>query len=185
MSRYENSSIYKICCKDPAITDIYIGSTTSFNRRRSGHKTKCNNEKDPAYNFYVYKFIRENGGMNNWDVIEVENISVKNKTELCTRERYWLEKLGASLNKYLPILTKNERIEQKKEYIENNKDKLKDYKKEYYEKNKDKIKEKNKKYHKNNKDKLNEKINCECGSIINKNSLIRHKKSKKHLKLVS
>ena len=27
---YSKSVIYKLCCKDPTITDIYIGSTTNM-----------------------------------------------------------------------------------------------------------------------------------------------------------
>ena len=44
----------------------------------------------------------------------------------------------------------------KKEYRENNKDKIKEKKKEYYKKNKDKLKEKYKERYKNNKDKIKE-----------------------------
>ena len=32
MVNYENAVIYKICCKDPTITDNYIGSTTEFRK---------------------------------------------------------------------------------------------------------------------------------------------------------
>ena len=181
MSRYANSSIYKICCKDINITDIYVGSTMNFNRRKTSHRTKCNNEKDPAYNYYLYDFIRLNGGWKNWDMIVIEHISVKSKIELCSRERYWLEKLGATLNKWSPIRTEDER----KNYYEKNKDKMKEQMKEYRANNKDKIKDKMKEYRGKNKgkikDKRKDKIECECGSIVRKNNLPRHKKSKKHL----
>ena len=62
MVNYSKGIVYKLCCKDVNITDIYIGSTTNFTRRKWGHKTACNNEKDKSYNFKVYQFIRNHGG---------------------------------------------------------------------------------------------------------------------------
>ena len=41
------------------------------------------------------------------------------------------------------------------------------------------------KYYNKNKDKINEKITCECGSIINKSKLKKHKQTKKHMKYES
>ena len=42
---YNNTHFYKLCCKDPTISDIYIGHTTDFTRRKNAHKTSCCNEK--------------------------------------------------------------------------------------------------------------------------------------------
>ena len=42
---YSNAVIYKICCKDLKVTDVYVGSTTNLAQRRSKHKYVCNNEK--------------------------------------------------------------------------------------------------------------------------------------------
>ena len=61
---YSKSVIYKICCRDKSITDVYIGSTTNFIKRKTLHKYNCTNEKSKGYNRYVYGFIRENCGMN-------------------------------------------------------------------------------------------------------------------------
>ena len=66
---YSKSVIYKICCRDKSITDVYIGSTTNFVKRKPLHKTTCNNEIGKCYNSYVYGFIRENG---NWDNFEIK-----------------------------------------------------------------------------------------------------------------
>ena len=40
---YSQTIIYKICCKDPNITDIYIGHTSNFIQRKHNHKTNCCN----------------------------------------------------------------------------------------------------------------------------------------------
>ena len=90
MVNYENACVYKICCRDPLITDIYIGSTCCFKKRKSAHKKACNNENCKQYNLNVYQFIRSNGGFENWSIIEVERYKATDKKDLEKRERYWL-----------------------------------------------------------------------------------------------
>ena len=151
MVNYKNSSIYKLCCKDTDIKDIYVGSTTNFKRRKGDHKYNCNNEKSLKHNIYVYQFIRENGGWTNWDMVEICNFSCDNKRELHTEERRHLELLGATLNKLIPTRTL-------KEYYEDNKEEIQEYHKEYYKDNKDKIIEKSKEYYEENKEIIAEKM---------------------------
>ena len=81
-----------------------------------------------------------------------------------------------------------EKIKEKaKEYRENNKEKIRESKKKYRENNKEKIKE----YRENNKEKIQEyrkrgrekekeKVVCECGSVVSKHHLARHKRTIKH-----
>ena len=192
MPNYNKSMIYKLCCNDPSIKDVYVGSTTNFTRRKHQHKNSCNNEKDRYHNRYVYRFIRDNGGFENWSMILVEDVCCENNKQLHTIEREWFENLHATLNKNIPSRTKKEyHKEYQKEYYQNNKDKKKEYEKLYYQNNKEKIKEykkewiennkdKIKQYYQNNKDKINEKITCECGLIVSKSSLVRHRKTTKH-----
>ena len=132
--KYENGLIYKICCNDPNITDCYIGSTTNIIKRRQNHKTNCHNEKSKDYNMYVYQFIRDNGGWENWSLILIEYYSCNNKLELEKRERYYIEELHATLNKILPTRSR-------KEYYLDNVEQIREYRKEYYTKNIDKIKD--------------------------------------------
>jgi len=74
------------------------------------------------------------------------------------------------------------------EYRKNNKEALAEKKKEYYENNKEAIAEKDKKYYEANKEAIaerkKEKVTCECGCIIRKDDLARHKKTNKHLELI-
>ncbi len=122
MVNYSKSMIYKLCCKDPNITDIYIGSTTNFYRRKSEHKKCCNNENDKRYNTNVYKFIRDNSGFDNWDMILIENVSCNNKIELLKIERKYIDELKSTLNTYKSYITDEEKIKYKKEYNEENKE---------------------------------------------------------------
>ena len=105
---YSNTIIYKIACNDLAITESYVGHTTSFKERKFNHKYKCNNENDEKYNLKVYKYIRENGGWDNFTMIEIEKYPCKDGNEAKARERYWHEKLNSSLNAFLPIIFEDE-----------------------------------------------------------------------------
>ena len=55
MVNYDKSTIYKLCCKDPSISDIYIGSTTNFTRRKGQHKSVCNNSQAKHHHLKVYQ----------------------------------------------------------------------------------------------------------------------------------
>lgn len=171
--KYENGLIYKIVCNDPNITDCYVGSTTNIVKRRQQHKCNCNNEKSRDYNYYVYQFIRDNGGWDNWSLVLIESFSCNNKLELEKRERFFIEDLKATLNKVIPTRTEKEyredNKEKKKEYREENKEKIREYyeenkdyllekSKEYYETNKDQIREQKKEYYEENKEKIREKL---------------------------
>ena len=135
---WKNSVIYKICCKDTDVKEIYIGSTTNMVKRRHDHKKCCNSEKMDRYNLYVYEFIREHGGWDNWEMVLVEKYPCVDNMELVKRERYWYDELKASLNSRRPHITEEERIkhniENQKKYKEKNEDYFRTYAKDYREK---------------------------------------------------
>ena len=160
---YSKGLIYKLVCLDTDITDIYVGSTTSFKLRKREHKNSCNNEKSRGYNSYVYKFIRENGEWRNWDMILVESYPCKSSLDLRKREREIIEELKSTLNKNIPSRTIKEYYEKKKEY--------------YYD-NKDKIAEQQKTYRNDNKQ--TQTITCDCGSTCRIYDEARHLKTIKH-----
>ncbi len=159
MGKYENAVIYKICCKDTKINDFYIGSTCGFLYRKRNHKSDCSNENRKNYNIYLYKFIRDNGGWDNWDMIQIKKVKCDSKRELELYERKEIELLKPTLNINLPCRTKGE-------YDKIFRDKYPNYYKEYYQK----IKEK-----------MYEPILCECGKYTSKHHYNRHCKSKHHL----
>ena len=70
--------------------------------------------------------------------------------------------------------------EKKKQYREAHKDHIQEKSKHYYEVNKEIIKEKKKQYYEENKELMTAKITCECDSIVNKNDIAKHRKTKKH-----
>ena len=193
MVDYKNGIIYKLVCKNTGVKDVYVGSTCNLKKRRQEHKGLCNNVNNKEYGRKVYKFIRANGGFQNWGMILVEKYPCKSKQELTLRERYWKDKLDATLNTNVPGRLKKEYAEQ---YREHNREKIKEYNKEYREQNREKIKEyldknreKIKEYREKNREKLlkraSEKIQCSCGSLVRRDRMTRHKKTAKHAKLIA
>ena len=71
-----------------------------------------------------------------------------------------------------------------KGYREDNKDKIRESEKKYRKDNKDKIQERDKLYYDANKEKINQKMTCECGSIIARQHIQKHRKTKKHNNLL-
>ena len=175
---YSKCLIYKLCCKNPEITDIYVGHTTDKVKRKSHHRIKCNNQNGKEYNYNVYQFIRANGGFENWDFIILEEYPCENSNQACSRERHWLETLRATLNSCIPSRTKQE---YNKTYREENREIINEKKREYYSSNKEIIYEKSKQYIKNN----NHKIDCVCGGKYMKCHQSDHFKSNKHIKYLS
>jgi len=191
---YQKSLIYKLCCNDITIKDTYVGSTTDFIKRKSSHKSNCNNPNNIGHHLKVYKFIRQNNGWDNWSMILIEKYPCESKLQLKQRERHWIETLECKLNCSIPTRTDKEwrelndnKIKEKlKVYRQNNKQKIKEQNITYYKNNTKKIAIKDKKYRENNKEKIKKrqstKITCECGSTITKGERSSHCNSQKHLK---
>jgi hypothetical protein len=204
-------TFYKIVSKDENIKELYVGKTTNFKRRVQRHKSSCYNENSEEYYCKLYQYIRENGGINNWNFIEIETNEYNDK-ESALKEKELIKKLNATLNIVIPTRTLKEWYEEYyknnkekiKEYCKNNKEIIKEYQKKYYEKNREIIKEYQNEYCKNNKEiikekakeyreknkeylkeKRKEKIICECSCEIRKSDISRHLKTQKHINLMS
>lgn len=173
MVNYGQNVIYKLCCKNPEIKNIYVGHTTNFRRRKSEHKSDCENKNKLCYNFNVYSFIRENGCFDNWDMVLIEEYPCETKLQAHRRERYWIEFLNATLNCSIPTRSDEE------------------YKKKYYSENRDEMLDKQKKYREQNRDEILEKsrmkkvkVICECGYEILKHNMSNHIKTNRHKKII-
>jgi hypothetical protein len=125
-------SFYKFVCNDPEIQSTYVGSTVDFTKRKCQHKSCCNNINSPKY-YPIYQIIRDNGGWNNWKMIEIESRLVKDKREAERIEQEYIEKLKSDMNSKKAFRLIPYRIE--------NADKINEYKKQYRIENLDKLKE--------------------------------------------
>lgn len=122
--------IYHIKSKDGEVH--YIGSTSNMNSRRSKHKYNCKTEKCKEYNYDIYRYIRDHGGWDLFEIVPIRKIeNVSNKTELRIAEQQ-------EINKFSNLKNKNGSYRSSRSEID----------KVYYESNKETIREKNlKRYH--------------------------------------
>jgi len=95
---YQKTIIYQFKCNDDTITDIYVGHTTNYLKRRQGHKNDCNNPNGKRYNYKIYKTIRENGGWDNWKMLEICKYPCLDKREAEKKEEEVRMELKAKLN---------------------------------------------------------------------------------------
>ena len=161
---YQNTIMYKVVCNDLTIKDVYVGNTTDFIRRKSEHKRPS--KTDTKLNI----IIKDNGGWENWEMLEIEKFPCLDGNEAKTRLRFWYEQLNANINTCRPIATKEEKQAYGKKITVRNKPKTKEdiqkYRLEWNRLNKDKILEHKKTYKQNKKLKeLNNKTLAEANQI--------------------
>jgi hypothetical protein len=97
---YSDTVIYKISCKDTSICESYVGHTVNFEQRRCQHERACNENK---IHYKVYKYIRENGGWQNWEMVEIAKYNCKDAVEARRREQEHYDELKPSLNSVPPF----------------------------------------------------------------------------------
>lgn len=130
---YKNTIIYKIVHKDDyENTNIYIGSTTDFIRRKNNHKDCSQNLNKKSYNDKKYQYIRENGGWGDFNMVEVEKFPCNDGNEARAREEYWRSYFNAQLNSKKSFTTDQERLDQMKCYYTAHKEKMNDQMKQRY-----------------------------------------------------
>ena len=196
MNDYKLGRIYKVITRES--NDIYIGSTFNELRHRFIMHKRCYNNslKDRGVSI---RHLFNNYGINNCKIVLIKEYVVVDKRHLEVYEALWICKLNKyCVNQNIPFGfssiksfrkkyykqyyndKRETRLEYQKEYNKNKEYKIKEYQKKYQKEHKDNIKE----YLIKNKNKIKErmkhKIECECGSIIRKDSLSRHYTSKKH-----
>ena len=189
---YDITYFYKIVCRDLTIQDCYVGHTTNFRIRKNGHKTTCNNPNARNHNTYVYSFIRDNGGWDNFDMILIETMKCESKLDAERKERDYIENLNSTLNQFIPSRTKKEWTEDNKDHVKqykhdyhiNNIDTIHEQKKDYYQENKEHTLNRVKEHYKQNTEKCKEWKNkcfaCACGGAHTNSTKARHEQTKKH-----
>ena len=174
-NKYSRGKIYKLVPKfwegDEFLT--YYGSTCEIYLSRRLQKHILNykvflNGKSKS-NLTSFRLF-ETYGIDNIEIILVEDFECESKNQLEARERYYIEN-NDCINKKIPTRAQNEYM---KIYRDNNKDKILNYQKIYNDNNKEKIKERKGK-----------KITCECGSIYRKSDKSRHENTNKHVEFIN
>jgi len=158
---YSKGMIYIIRSVNPTTGQVYtyIGSTTSFDNRRSGHKGKIYNQNQKAYNYKLYKTIRENNG--DWTMSKFKLFPCKSKVQLEIEEERCRQGINANLNIKAcasgidySSMTPQEYNEQ---YYQQNREQKCEYQREYNEKNREQKHEYDREYYKKNRDQINAK----------------------------
>ena len=148
---YSKCCIYKIeHIEDESL--VYVGHTTNFDKRKTAHKSNCNNENEPKHNLKVYQMMRTNGGWDMFKMIEIEKYPCKDKREAECRENDVMKELKANMNSNRSYITIEELKDLKevcdRKYRLINTEKVKEKKKEYRKNNVEMIKAKDKDYSK-------------------------------------
>jgi hypothetical protein len=192
--------IYKLYRDDTK--EMYIGSTNNIKKRFNHHKTTLRYaskklfEKDDNVKIVVLeeceeekRYEREQYYMDlNKEFLINEMNAIRVGTEQERSKRYYnqhkeevLERQRKHRQDNLEMIRKRE-----KKWREDNKEKEKERFKKYRqtEKGKESARERKRRYREKNRKEEN-KITCECGAVINREELARHKKTKRHLDKIS
>jgi hypothetical protein len=210
MVDYSKGKIYKIVVNN---TDEeyrpYIGSTTKeyLSQRFTYHKSDYKKYKNGKRSLVASYNLFDKYGIENCEMVLIENYPCATKDELHARERYWFDNME-NCNICKPIRTEQEvidhgklcytkRIKQdpdcnKKHYqrqLELHPDRNEkhyqrqlelhpDYKEKYYAKRRELHPDRNEERKQN-------RYTCECGANIRREEKSRHEKSKKHLNYIA
>jgi hypothetical protein len=210
MPDYKDSKIYKITCNVSGLT--YYGSTTqSISKRMGQHRSDfkknrgvCTSKLVLAGGNYDYClvekcpcddkselhrrerfYIETNECVNSLIPGRTPKENIEYQKEYQKEYRAENKEISIEYQKEYRAENKERSIEYQKKYRAENIE----YQKKYKAKNKEKNIEYQKKYKAENIDKLKSKacvkITCECGCIIRKSCIARHKKTQKHITLMS
>ena len=147
-------SFYKFVCKNPDILFSYVGHTVSFRHRKSGHKSRCLNPNDKGHNLPLYIFMREHGGFENWNMIEIHTQICKNKRDAERIETELMEQQQLKLNAIRAYTSEEHRKEQLAKWYNENKEQIAKQHAEYYENHKEQKATYNAEYRKEHKEQL-------------------------------
>jgi hypothetical protein len=100
---YSNTLFYKISCKDTSVSEVYIGHSTNFVQRKSSHKQSCNNPNNNNYSCKLYKFIRDNGGWDNWRMDIIAHHECNDHYDARKKEQELFLLYKATLNSIEPM----------------------------------------------------------------------------------
>jgi len=96
MKNYANTIIYKLFSKNA--DDFYIGHTTLNLEDRFKVHCYYTNKRDSK----LYKYIREHGGIKDWEIETIEEFPCESLVEAKTREAFLIKELKSKLNSNVP-----------------------------------------------------------------------------------
>ena len=187
---------------------VYVGSSIDedlkyvYNKYRNGETA-------------LSKYMKHIGACN-FTIELIEEFKFNNILALKNREIFWKSQIGTlnayfknkrnkqiekeedsekiklskqEINKKYYEKHREENLQNKKEYRDNNKDRIKEWNRKHYEKYREQILQYKKEYSIKNKEKIEERrtrdYECECGRIVNLGDKSKHLKTKIHNDLMA
>ena len=156
---YKNGKVYRLVSSTTG--KHYVGSTTQpLHKRFYYHKKDYMMWKEGKREYLTSFDLFEEGEV---EVFLVEDFPCERKEQLHARERHWIETLEC-VNKKLPTRTKKEYyqdnrdkiLSQREKYREENKEKVKECKRSHYQQNRECVLAKQKEYRDNHTEKIRE-----------------------------
>ena len=102
--------LYTIKPINPDDTNLYIGSTVNFNRRKQQHKKAVTNKRGGTYYCILYRYIRKCGGWDNFIMEKILDYPCETKREGLLKEKEYIIKHEATLNSVMPVSDFTERM---------------------------------------------------------------------------
>lgn len=155
-------TMYKIQPKNKDIFFSYIGHTSNFNERKHQHIKNTTNINDKKhYHLKLYQTIRDNGGWDSWEIVEIEKYECPSKLKARMREQELMIQHSVNLNTCKAFITEEERKKKKQEitnkYKAENAELIKEQQQQYKQEHKEIIKEQMRKYREEHKAEIYEK----------------------------
>ena len=162
---------------------LWVGSSEQYKIRIGHHQSCVVNEYEQYYNHKLYEFIRSIGG---WEKVEstiIDTMEFTDKRELRALEQEYIEKLFPKYNILNALLTVEIRKKQKqksdRKYFETHREKHYEYQRQHRSQQR---RYRKKIYQEKLKPFYTEKIKCECGSIVGRSGMAKHRRTNKHFK---
>jgi hypothetical protein len=102
--------LYSIRPKNPDDTNLYIGSTVNFNRRKQQHKKAVTNKRGGTYYCILYRYIRKCGGWDNFTMEKILDYPCETKQQGLLKEKEYIIKHKATLNSVMTVSDFTERM---------------------------------------------------------------------------
>jgi len=210
MVDYSKGKIYKIVVNNTEDEyRPYIGSTTKeyLSQRLTYHKSDYKKYKNGIRSLVASYNLFDKYGIENCEMVLIENYPCTTKDELHARERYWFDNME-NCNICKPMRTEeeiknkgkmdyNKRIEQDPECNKKHYQRQLELHPDTHEKNyqrqlelhpdyKEKYYVRRRELHPDlNEERKQNRYTCECGANIRREEKSRHSKSKKHLDYIA
>jgi len=148
-------SIYKIEHRtNPDL--VYVGSTKDFNQRKFSHKSRCISSE-----FKVYQMIREHGGWEQFDMVELKQIECTQLEARQEEDRVRIE-LNAQLNTFSAVVDIEIRNKKMQKYHQSHREEILKRQQGYRQEHLEQLKQQNREYNRIHREQIKQQKQEYC-----------------------